>query len=639
MPRFVRSSPSLGKFMVSRVLSLLLVVSAMCLGADQYAGAEVCASCHKSIADTQSKTAMANTWHGRADASLPAKFDENIAEGMTDSLHYEIRRTGERFEFSVAGTNAPKLTAPVDSIVGGKRHGLSFLLNVDQVGGITLERPAMLEGRYALSHLGSLVLSPGFSTDKPSNDEDELGRVLSPTFEQRCLSCHGKPETLGAGKQGGVRCESCHGPASEHVNSIASGKPMVRPKSLTGAGSIEVCAQCHNGLSTSGHSDPMPEDLLVSSQVPALRHSECFIQSREKVTCTTCHNPHEDSAAVTQTTVNACLGCHSLGTPQHAAVCPVNRTQGCVGCHMPTVQSDSFRLTDHWIRVHPEPGTKLQKRDDSLRSQVIPRREYLRLILVDSDEKLQAVTQRLSKGESFSVVAHDLSVDPTAPGGGYLGDVELSDMDPKLAAAAGKLSFGENSEVVSVGANRIILHRQPRDFRWEADRLFLEASDLNKRGDRAAAIAKNREALDVYPYLLRGLTLMGTMLGQAGNASRASEVLAFAAQNYPKDAASEFNLALTLVKQPAAQIEALRHTLEIDPDMVVAYQSLGAALYSTGQAPAAIETFRKGLQIDPLSAILYYDLGLALKEQGDGAGAKRALELAGKLDAEIAARK
>jgi superkiller protein 3 len=73
--------------------------------------------------------------------------------------------------------------------------------------------------------------------------------------------------------------------------------------------------------------------------------------------------------------------------------------------------------------------------------------------------------------------------------------------------------------------------------------------------------------------------------------------------------------------------------------MSAAYPSVGAALYTAGQAPAAIETFRKGLQIDPLSAMLYYDLGLALKQQGDAAGAKRALDLAGKLDAEIAARR
>jgi Flp pilus assembly protein TadD len=72
--------------------------------------------------------------------------------------------------------------------------------------------------------------------------------------------------------------------------------------------------------------------------------------------------------------------------------------------------------------------------------------------------------------------------------------------------------------------------------------------------------------------------------------------------------------------------------------MVAAYQSLGAALASSGQMPQAIEVFRQGLAIDPLSAILYYDLGLALKQEADETGAKRALALAAKLDPQIAAR-
>jgi len=131
---------------------------------------------------------------------------------------------------------------------------------------------------------------------------------------------------------------------------------------------------------------------------------------------------------------------------------------------------------------------------------------------------------------------------------------------------------------------------------------------------------------------------MANMLGQADKAGRAIQVLQFAVQSYPTDASSQFDLAMALVNQPAAQIQALRHTIELDPDLVAAYQSLGAALYTSGQAKDAIETFRRGLEIDPLSAVLYYDLGLALKEQGDSDGAKRALELAGRLDAEIAAR-
>jgi tetratricopeptide (TPR) repeat protein len=277
--------------------------------------------------------------------------------------------------------------------------------------------------------------------------------------------------------------------------------------------------------------------------------------------------------------------------------------------------------------------------DESLRSQVAPKREFLRMIVVESDEKASTAIQRLAKGESFSKVAHDLSIDPTAPGGGYVGDMELSDMNPRLAAAAAHLPHGGNSGVIEVGSNRIILYRLPRDFKWEADRLFREASDLNNRGDRAGAVEKDQQALQVYPYFLRALVLMGTMLGQAGEANRASDILHFAVQFYPKDAFSQFDLALTLGKQPAAQIEGFRRAIELDPDMIAAYQSLGAALYSTGQTVEAIATFRRGLLIDPLSAVLYYNLGLALKEQGDSVGAARALDLAARIDPEISSRK
>jgi tetratricopeptide (TPR) repeat protein len=627
--------------MVVRFSFWLLSLSALCFGAegeqDQFRGPEVCASCHRVIADSQSKTAMANTWLGSGAAFLPPNFYEQKVEG-TGKPTYDVRRAGDRVEFSVASAGKDKLTEPVRAMVGGKRHGISFLLGVDQFGGIPLERPAMIEARYALSHLGPLVLSPGF-LKAPGDHEDELGRVLSPAFERRCLSCHGKPDTLGAGKKGGVRCESCHGPASAHVNSATgAGRSFVKPAHLEGANIMDVCAQCHDGLSTTIHSDPMPEDILVSSQVPALRNSECFIQSREKLTCTACHNPHADSADVSQSSVNTCLGCHSLAVSQHAAICPVNRTQGCVGCHMPPIESDSFRLTDHWIRVHPSPGRKLQSSDPALRSKVVPTREFLRMIVVENDEQAAAASQRLAKGESFSAVAHDLSLDPTAPGGGYVGEMRLSEMNPKLAAAAARLAHGENSDMITVGNNRIILHRMPRDFKWEAERLFREASDLNNRGDRAGAIEKDQQALQVYPYLLRGLVLMGTILGQAGDGNRASEILQFAAQSYPKDALTQFDLALTMGKQPTLQIEALRRAIELDPDMIAAYQSLGAALYSAGQTAAAIDTFRRGLQIDPLSAVLYYNLGLALKGQGDEAGAGRALDLATRLDPEIGRR-
>jgi predicted CXXCH cytochrome family protein len=582
---------------------------------------------------------MARTWLGSGAGFHESKFDEGSKDrSSSQQIHYQVRRSGNQILLSVADGGSESLAVPVETMIGGKRHGISFLLTLDQLGGISLERPAMVEARYALLPTGALIRSPGFPKEQPQDLEHALGRVLSPTFELRCLTCHGKPGTLGAGKEGGVRCESCHGPASAHLASVKDGgldhEQIVKPKSLKGKTSIEVCAQCHSGFKPGVHSDPMPEDLLVSSQVPALRHSECFIQSGEQLVCTACHNPHQDSAAVSQSSIRVCLRCHSLSTPQHAAICPINRTQGCIGCHMPGVQVDTFRVTDHWIRVLPDsPASTHHVQDPAFRSQVVPKREFLRVITVATDEDMKVVTDRLAKGESFSSVAHDLSKDENAQTGGFIGDVALADMDPGLAAVAAHLEQDSDSSVTRVGDTRVKLHRLSRDFRWDADRLYHEAQSLNEQGDRALAIKKAKQALDAYPYQLTGLNLMGIMLRQAGDIRRAWAVLGYAVQIYPKDAATRFNFAF--VQDPPDKIEQLRRAIELDPDILAAYQGLGSSLYASGQISAAIETFRAGLKINPLSAVLYYNLGLVLKEHGDAVEAANALALATRIDPKI----
>lgn len=627
-------------------LWLVVVVAGACSAAEgnqgHYAGSQTCFACHTEIAKTQSETAMANSWHGALPSSFAAKFAAAKKEGPSPELVYEVRRIADRLQYSTTVSTGVRLSLPVEAVVGGKRHGFSFLERVNELGGIPLERPALVEARYAYNaEHRALLLSPGFEHEKPSNYEDSLGRTLSPGFEKRCLACHGQPGTLGAAQQGGVRCESCHGAAAEHVASLNGNGlkgAFVRPASLKGEKELEVCGQCHTGLSD--RSDPLPDDLLVSNQVPALSNSECFLQSGHRVTCSDCHNPHQDSAKVAERTVATCLGCHSGAGAQRAAICPVNARTECIACHMPAVEKDSFLMTDHWIRVHPEQGVLAQKHDaggtdDPLRSHVSPKHEYLRLIVVENRQAADTALQRLTKGEPFSLVAHQVSIDPTAPGGGYIGDMDLSQMDPKLALAAAQLSPGSVSPVIELGNRFLILYRMPRDFKWQANQLFVLASALREKGDLKGAAEKDQQALDIYPHFLRALILMGTTVAEAGDPQRASAILQFTAQFYPKDPTAQFDYALTLSRSPSQQIAGFQHALELDPAMTAGYESLGAALFASGQQEGAIAAFRKGLLIDPLSASLYYNLSLALDQQGDAAGAKRALSLAQQLDAKI----
>src|SRR6185437_8689035 len=93
-----------------------------------------------------------------------------------------------------------------------------------------------------------------------------------------------------------------------------------------------------------------------------------------------------------------------------------------------------------------------------------------------------------------------------------IGDTKLSDMDAKLAAAASRLQYGEASSIVDLNGRSVILRRMPRDFKWQAEQLFQRASALKSRGDLKGAVEKDQEALQVYPYSLRALVLMGTSL-------------------------------------------------------------------------------------------------------------------------------
>lgn len=618
---------------------MLVSLSPLGFSADEasYAGAAACALCHQAIAASQAKTAMAKTWRGAATPLLPAGYHGRVKEGSLKPIEYEILHQGAGLVFSAALPDGSITTLPVKTVIGGERHGLSFLLEIEKLRGIPLERPALIEGRYVYNSPNrALAISPGFAPEEPSSYEDAFGRMLSPEFQAKCLTCHGEPGTLGAEAHGGVQCEACHGPGRAHLEAIRHGKTggMVNLKSL------DTCAQCHSGFAD--RSDPLPKELLVSSQTVALGNSECFIQSGKALTCTTCHDPHRDrpSAELEKASNEACLGCHSYTAKPRAALCPVNASGQCTGCHMPLVDEGVFQMKDHWIRVHPEQGIHAAKHDPSLRSQVAPLREFLRILVVDQKPKAESAAARLRQGTDFSDVARDLSVDETAPGGGYIGDMQLAQMEPKLAAAAAKLGFGQTSGIIDLGNRWMMLERMPRDFKTDADALFEQATALKAKGDIKGALAKTVQALKVYPYFLRALIFMGATLGENGEVQKGSEILAFAANQYPKDASAQFDLGLTLgaAGNHAGEIQAFRRAIELNPENVFVYESLGAALYSAGQRQSAIDVCHAGLRMDPLAARLYFNLSLMLEQDGDAEGSKNARKLATEIDPGILTR-
>jgi tetratricopeptide (TPR) repeat protein len=304
---------------------------------------------------------------------------------------------------------------------------------------------------------------------------------------------------------------------------------------------------------------------------------------------------------------------------------------------MPAIEKGSFHMVDHWIRVHPEQNIKAA-RTTPVKSQVRPLREYVRIISTAKRDEAESASARLAKGEGFFQVAREISKDPTAPVGGYLGAAWLSQFDPRLAQAAEGLAYGEVSPPVDLNDHWIIIQRLPRDFKYQAGQLFEQAVALRAKGDTKAALEKYQQALIVYPNFL--LVGMGTAFAETGNVASGAGVLSYAVQVYPDDADAEFNFGITLggLGRHDEELKAYRRAIELDPDLDAAYENLGAACSASGDSEGAIEAFRKGLQIDPLSAVLYYDLSLVLAQAGDKASADQALALAVKIDPRMAHR-
>ncbi len=542
---------------------------------------------------------MATTWQGKLTSWLASNFDAAISG-------YEVKRLGGGFTYL-----AQKTSLPVDVLVGGRRHGIGFLAAIDQVDGIPLGRRTLIQSRYAWSpEQGKLLLAPGCSAAKPDTLEATLGLVLSPTFEKRCLDCHGQRDQ-------GVRCESCHGPGSEHL--AKPGQSILNPARLSNEDSIQVCAQCHVGLTN--FADPSGDDLLVANQVRAIERSECFIQSGRAFNCVTCHNPHQDSTDDPRA-VKVCLNCHAEQVKSHAAICPVNARAKCIECHMPAVEMGPLHLVDHWIRVHPEQGAAATAHSPEWRTQVRPLSAYVRMISASNKETALRARARVLAGEPFYSVARETSLDGSAAIGGYLGERPLA------------LDYGQVSEVTEQAGRWKFFQRLPRDFRWQAEQLENQAEALAAKGDAVGAIGKAQEALKIYPRFLKALTLIATTYIQAGNAKKGTEVLAVALKLYPDDAATHFELGATHELQgdlKNAQAEFAR-AIELEKDFTAAYVHLGSLQFKTGDWHKALETFRNGLVIDPLSAEMNYGLAQALFKAGDVDDAKRAQALAERLD-------
>jgi predicted CXXCH cytochrome family protein len=218
---------------------------------------------------------------------------------------------------------------------------------------------------YTVTH--SWGATPGHSAVHPSSIAEAAGvlyKIADPQFGiAGCFECHStgpvsfKKEGEVVVTELGVRCESCHGPGSDHARDPNHNLLKAR---RTADEMNEFCGRCHRPPGGSGGAIDWNYAWNVRHQPMYLSRSACFLQSRGALSCTTCHDPHAAVLASLAEVNRKCVGCHANASRMHASRTGVEASSDCVDCHMPRVSPEPpLRFTNHWIGIY-RMGSKLK---------------------------------------------------------------------------------------------------------------------------------------------------------------------------------------------------------------------------------------------------------------------------------------
>jgi predicted CXXCH cytochrome family protein len=327
-----------------------------------------CAPCHREIYERYENTPMAHA-SGLADEGfIPADF-EHAASG----IHYRMTEDAGRVWLSYERDDfARQLDGRQEMryFLGSGKRGRTYLFEQQ---GYWFEAPI---NWYAKKQVWDMT--PHYL------DAREMPLTLP--VDPGCLHCHASdaasalPDARNhyAGEpfaHGGVTCEACHGDASAHLASGGKTR-MLNIDGLEPVRRDSVCLNCHlegqagvNRLGKQIENFKPGDDLFdytlffvyrnengsggrATSQWEALLKSACKQRSGDKLTCTTCHDPHGSPAPVERVAFyrQKCLGCHNAGgfAAQHHVENP-----DCTECHMARPPSNDIaheQVTDHWIK-------------------------------------------------------------------------------------------------------------------------------------------------------------------------------------------------------------------------------------------------------------------------------------------------
>ena len=333
-----------------------------------FIGAEGCHACHPAVFARQSASGHARSLSRTTEHPLASRFATALPLERPPGFRLQLLNGGGQWRLR-ADDGRYGSEAPVEWAFGAGDQAVTFL------GKVTGDYYLELSLSY-FSDTASLDLTPRHDLLPSRTLNEAMGQpIATRTAGVTCFGCHSTgPVTVSPGgeiriTERGVRCEVCHGPGSAHRAAALGGKIGVARKLIDKPGGAlnDFCGRCHRVTGNLQQID-WQSPWSVRHQPPYLARSRCFQESGGKLSCLTCHDPHDPLRRQDAAYYRArCVSCHGAGDHAPKQICLVEQPPDCARCHMPAVPAGPhLRFVNHWIGIYDGPSAMPVRLDRSL---------------------------------------------------------------------------------------------------------------------------------------------------------------------------------------------------------------------------------------------------------------------------------
>ena len=330
-----------------------------------FIGAAACRSCHPSQFASQSASGHARALFRAAAHPLAGQFASLGPLNRGPDFHFQFEMAGAGLRVR-ADDGRYVMELPVEWAFGAGDHAVTFVSKVSP--------------EFYLEHSFSYYPAEGLLDLTPRHDllpSGTLNQAMGQPIKTRgpgatiqdCFGCHSTgPVTVSSSgevqvTEPGIHCEVCHGAGSAHREAAIrgdvaqAGRLIDNPGKLSSEELNRFCGRCHRVI---GPTFDWDSPWSVRHQPPYLSRSSCFRKSGGKLSCLSCHDPHQKfirGDAVYYR--DRCIACHNAGDHPPSKTCLAQKDLNCTRCHMPAVTFNShLTFANHWIGIYKEDKRK-----------------------------------------------------------------------------------------------------------------------------------------------------------------------------------------------------------------------------------------------------------------------------------------